>query len=487
MASAIRWRTSPAAAPHPSEQVSLSRSAQLLGILAFSLPYLLLGWLTQPSLFLGDARAHLLGRTLVALGDLRLENIVLGYPLIPALVAALRPAPTTLMIAAALSAGATLWLLWQMLAAAPFHVLTRLVLLFACAAAPSTAFLATQSFGEMLALLLLLVAWNNFVAFARTNRTWNGFVAGLVIGLAFFVSLYALIYALAFVIFAPFYLYQRGAGTLVQQRARIVSGVVVIAFPALMGFLAWSYLSWIFTGDPFRYTRDITAPLAAFADGTPLLGLRAVLTASLYDVLRLPLYLALGLVTLVYAPRRLLTFLAPLCAIMLTRALGWAYSEPFALATLTLVALAGIPRRRRLGWLLLPAALLQIVFAFGLESRSAEQSAWRDALLTDAPTLQDQTETQIASLIAAAPAHRVLIDSSAAYRLIARVGSAEPLIDADNAAYQLAVSAPAQYVDYILVTDGDQLAQRFDREAPAGFALDRTWAGGRLYRRAFTP
>ncbi|HVU12068.1 MAG TPA: hypothetical protein VHD90_12360 [Phototrophicaceae bacterium] len=486
MASATNWRTRPEAPPRPREDVSISPSAQLLALLALSLPYLLLGWLTQTSLFLGDSYAHLLARTLVALGDGRLENVVLGYPLIPSLLAALRPAPSTLMIGAALTAGATLWLLWRTLAAAPMNVIARLVLLFAFAVVPTTTFLATQSFGEMLALFLFVIAWNNYVAFARTNTTWKGFVAGLLIGLAFFVNLYALVYGLILILFAPFYLYDRRAGSFRQQRARILTGTVVIAFPALASFLAWTYLSWLFTGDPFSYVRDVISPLSAFADSAsaPLLGWSAVLNASLSDVLRLPLYLAVGIVTIVCAPHRFLTLLMPLLVIVVTRALGWAYTEPFALATLTVVALVGLPLHKRLAWLLIPAALLQIAFAYGLADRSTEQTDWRNVLFTDAPTLQAQTEAQIAARLAVAPPHSVLIDSSANDRLIARMGTALPLMDADNAAYELATSAPAQYVDFIVIIDGDQLAQRFDLAPPQGFILDTSWSGGRLYRRA---
>ncbi len=493
MALATRWRTRPEATPRPREDVSHSRAVNALGIFAFSLPYLLLGWLVQGSLFLGNTRALLLGKVLVAHGDGRLENIVLGYPLFPSLLASLRPAPSTMMIASALTAGATLWLLWQTLAATPYGIVPRVVLLLTFAAVPTTAFLATQSFGEILALLLFLIAWNNFIAFARTNTTWNGFAAGLVIGLAFFVSLYALAYGLIFVLSAPFYLYEHNSGSfgesVREQRARILTGTIVIAFPMLIAFLAWTYLSWIFTGEPFLYVRDIISPLSAFSDSAvaPLFGTRAVLEASLYDVLRLPLYLVIGLLTLLNAPHRLITYLVPILVITVTRGLSWAYSESFAMATLTVVMLAGIPVKWRLGWLLVPVALLQIVFAYGLADRSVEQNAWHDMLLTNAASVADQNETQIAQRLANLPPHTVLIDAKAAYRLVARIGTALPLLDADNAAYLLAVSAPAQYVDYIVLTTDDQLAQRFDIAPPAGFVLDTTWADGRLYRRMDAP
>jgi hypothetical protein len=485
MASAINWRTRPEATPRPSDDVHIPRLVNLLGVLAFSLPYLLLGWLVQNSLFLSDTRARLLGRILMAIGDARLENIILNYPLFPSLVAALRPAPSTLMIASALTAGATLWLLWQTLANTQFNVFVRAILLFAFAAVPTTAFLATQSFGEMLALLLLLIAWNYFVAFVRTNTTWKAFVAGLVIGLAFFVSLHALVYGLVFVISAPFYLYQHGEGTLSQQRPRILTGTIVIAFPLVVAFLAWTYLCWIFTGEPFIYTRDVVSPLAAFRESptAPLLGLQAVLNASFYDVLRLPLYILVGILTAIYAPHRLATFLVPLVIITVLRALGWSYGEPFALATMSLVALAGIPLQRRLGWVLVPAAALQIFLAYGVEYRSVEQNEWKNVLLTNSAAVQDDNETELARWLAALPPNSVLIDSRAAYRLIARMGTAAPLVGADAPEYQLAVSAPADYVDYILVTEGDQLAQRFDLAPPAGFTLDNRWLSGRLYRR----
>jgi hypothetical protein len=364
------------------------------------------------------------------------------------------------------------------------------VVLLAFAAVPTTAFLATQSFGEILALLLFLIAWNNFVAFARTGTTWKGFVAGLVIGLAFFVSLYALVYGLIFILSAPFYLYERGQGSFREQRERIITGTVVIAFPTVIVFLAWTYLCWLFTGNGFSYVRDVISPMAAFADSAsaPMLGARAVLEASLYDVLRLPLYLVVGILTAIYAPHRFVTFLVPIVVITVTRALGWVYSEPFALATMTVVALAGIPLRRRgLGWLLVPAALLQIFFAYGLADRSVEQNVWRSALVTNAATAEDVREVGLANRLARLPPHSLLIDSGANHRLISRMGTALPLMDADNAAYQLAVSAPAERVDYILMTDGDEIAQRFAIAPPQGFILDTEWDGGQLYRNAKLP
>lgn len=311
--------------------------------------------------------------------------------------------PSTLMLASALTLQAQRCrLLWRTLATAPLSLVARLVVLFTFAAAPTTMFLATQSFGEMLALLLILVAWNNFVAFARNNTTWNGFLAGLVIGLAFFVSLYALVYALVFVLSAPFYLYEHSGTSWREQRPRVLTGTSVIAFPVVIAFLAWSFLSWIFYGDPFSYMRGIISPLSAFVNSpaAPVLGLRAVLDASLYDVLRLPLYVMVGVLTAIYARHRLVTFFVPILMIILTRLTGWTYGRPFALATLMMVALAGIPMRRHLAWLLIPMALLQIGFGYALPLRSDEQSVSRSLLLSNSASVEDKTENEVARRLA---------------------------------------------------------------------------------------
>ncbi len=127
-----------------------------------------------------------------------------------------------------------------------------------------------------------------------------------------------------------------------------LTGVTVILLPTVLAVVSWIYLNWLFTGDPLRFVNDPASPLYAFGDPglSSIVGDQA-LPATVSDVLRVPMYLAVAVLSMRrWGIGRTLTYLSPVVLIAVMRNLGFAYSEHFAVATLVGFAVVSLSERR---------------------------------------------------------------------------------------------------------------------------------------------
>src|SRR5262249_39550890 len=131
------------------------------------------------------------------------------------------------------------------------------VLLVLGLATPSAFFLFTQSLWEALVLALLMVGWVQSIAFIWRGNVRAGAIAGLTLGLAFMANYYALLFALPYALTALLFVRtnRRGAGP---------AAAFMLLFPAVAALLSWMYLSWVFTGSPWSFTRDPGSSMFAF-------------------------------------------------------------------------------------------------------------------------------------------------------------------------------------------------------------------------------
>lgn len=458
----------------------------MAGTLVLALPFLVAAYQLAGSHFISNHHAHLIEKALIVLDRGRLELIGFVYPPLPFLLLLLWPVPLVAMTLAALAGGGMAWVLWQRLMVLPFPRIVQALLLIAPLSVPSMLYLGTQAFGEMLVLLLVLIAWVSFLNFTRAGETRAGFLAGLSLGAGFFANFYAAVYAVPFALLAPLFMKDR-------RRGAAIAAAFVLLFPVVTAVLSWSYLSWLFTGDFLNFARDPGSSVFVYTKGASEdlpLGWPLALRATAHDVLSSPLYLISGLIVARLWPSRLLGFLVPLGLITGFRAAGLVYADYFAVGTLTVVALAALPPHTPSRWwpVLLLAAGVHVWIGYATPLKG-EPAAWARAMTSTQTGESDRQEQVIASHLAQKQARSVLVDDRIAYRIVSRAGTARPFVLPADALYGIAESQPAEFVQYVLVPalpssgSGSRLATVYPVDPPQGVRLVTSWRDWRLYGR----
>ena len=470
----------------------LSWMAHLFGVLLFSLPYLLLGYFSHRLLFVSNIHAQTIMKVLLSLEQGKLELIGFAYPPLPSLVALIYPKPITLMVAASLASGALMWVLWDHLRETRLSLFSRSMLLLGLGIVPSGAFLMTQSFNESASLLLFLLSWRSFVQFTRDNKTDQGFFAGLILGLAFYFSVYALLYAVMYALLAPFF-YEWADDLPKEKRLpAAVTGMLVISFPTMIGFLSWTYLNWLFTGDLWYFLNDPIAPIYTYLQSEPVYrsGWQAAFEQTYFDLVRSPIYLLVGLITIYHARRHFPIYILPVVLITTVRATGFTYPEAFALSSYLVLGLMAIPRNTSRSWepILILGVLLHIFVGYlGMEI-TPEIQRWQAMIKSGTSLESDQWEISIGQRLAFAPQGSILADDHSAYRLIMHAGTTRPFLLPYDAEWELALNDPPEDIQYILVATEeagfrDRLAERSLFGVPPGFVVEAKWPGWTIYRR----
>jgi hypothetical protein len=437
-------------------------------------------------LFLSNQHAHLIEKALLVRDRGRVELIGFVYPPLPFFLMFPWPHPLWATTLAGLAGGATAWVLWRSLNRLPFPRLVPVLMLLAAMSIPTSLYLATQSLSEMLALLLFLIAWVNFVVFTRAGETRAGFVAGLALGVAFFVNHYAALYAVPYALVTPLFVRDR-------HRGAEMAAAFVLSFPVLAAIGIWLYVTWIFTGDPLRFLHDPASSLFVYTRaGTEELaiGWPLAVRATLRELLFVPLYVASGLVVALRWPGRLPAFLTPLLLITGVRAFSMVYPSHFAIGTYTVVALAALSPRLSPRWwpLFAGAALLHLIMGYATPLKG-EMQVWSQVIRSGQPTLTDREEQAIGAYLAELPPRSVLLDDRIAYRIVARAGTARPFLLPADSLYPLAESQPVAFVSFVLAPTrplgmvGGRLVSVYPNAPPPGFYRQVTWSRWQLYAR----
>lgn len=479
----------------PGDELRLTDTgvrSHVVGVAMFSLPFVGLALYTVWLGVLSEPHALVLAKALTAVDRGRLEVIGFAYPPVPYLLASVWPTRWALAGLAGVTAGATAWILWRDLCRSGLPLVIRVMLLASVALTPSMLFLATQSFPEMLALHLFLVAWHYHLNFVRAGHTWSGFLAGLVLGLAFFASFYAIVFALAFALSSPIYsrlAKDRGAPWLQADVARMI----VILFPAIWSLLSWGYLNWVFTGHAFHSFGAVsTTDLAPVSTGQVPDMVQQALQQTGAELLYQPLFLAVAVLNVLRNRLRGIAFLSVPLILAGIRVVGFTVSELFVLGLYGLIALSSVPRRvaPRWGVALVVVALLQFISSAAPQQQAAH--GWQSSARLSWLSSENVAEQEIGRRLARAGSRAILADDQSAYRVIARTGSARPFLLPADAVFTAALAEPHQHVAYVLVTANsgdplDRVSTRFAGGPPDGFVLDAVLDGWVLYRRGDVP
>jgi hypothetical protein len=457
------------------------------GPIVLAMPFLLCAYQTGHSLFISNAHAHLLEKALLVLDRRRFELIGFVYPPLPFLLLLLCPSPAMASVLAALTGGVIGWILWtRCLNEVAFPRPVRIVILLAFLTTPPTLYMATQSVGEILSLLFFLLAWIQYLKFTRSGQTSSGFLAGLILAIAFFVNHLAGVYGILYALCVP--LFSRD-----KSPRAMIAAAAVLCFPVLAAIGSWIYLNWIFSGDALRFLNDPASSLFVYGRGGGMqlpVGWAMSWRAALHESTLVPLYIAVIVLVGWKNPSRLLPLAAPLVVTTLLRTAGLFMPDYLAIATYTVVSIAGISRTlsTRCGPILAGAACLQIVLLF-TTPLPGEPSSWMTSLVSGKPRLSDQRELEVASYLSQMPGRSVLVDDRVAYRVVARANTVRPFILPADSLYNLAELRPAGFVSYVLAPaspanfSSGRVATVYSTRAPAQFQKMISWPDWQLYGR----
>jgi hypothetical protein len=483
----------------------------VLGLFVFAAPFLLISSMARNMGLLSNDHSRLLMEAMALRQFPGISSLDFSEPPLLTMLVAIWPQPVLVQYLSALFGGAVAYVLWSQLRQTrlPWWLNAGLVLSFC--AAPAVLLTAGMHASDMLALLLLLLAWRSYTQFVHHGVTWHGFVAGLLLGLAFFASFLTILFVIPFALGAPSFMQNHltAGGRKVEPTKRdrnraVVAGLVVIAFPGICALGSWMYLAWIGTGQTFYVFSQLGAAVTATHDIPSFMEL-ARLTAG--DLVRQPLYVAVGGLMAMRGPRQLIALLFPLALVTVPRAFGWQYDEGFVAACYLGFAVLGLAVmsserpglaapliRNRLITLVSVAVAAQVAVSVALPLRSAEVENWRTAVFTgaEAPTRLADAETALASRLAEQPQGVILADELSS-PLIARAGTTLPFLLPMSDQFQPAVWNPSHVVDHVLLPaspspDSDsRIVRMFRFGALEGFHLDTDAGGWLLYTRDGMP
>jgi len=285
-------------------------------------------------------------------------------------------------------AGLSALLAWRQMQTSSLPRWLAAVLVGTFFGAPGLVFAAGMDGSDLLALLLLVGAWRQYTRFAYRGVTWSGFIAGLLLGLAFFASYLTLVFVIPFALAAPLHLSRREDGALAAEGRShaIIAGVAVIATPGAFALLSWLYMQWV-TGIPFRLPSSTGSlsfgidHLSSFFDIVRSLGV---------DLIRVPLYVVVGVLVARRGTRQTVAYLFPLMFAALVRVGSPNHHEGLIVLCYLLFALLALPaiaatnrpgiRSIRLGpglcTVLAFASILQIAAALVFPVQVSDGHAW---------------------------------------------------------------------------------------------------------------
>ena len=405
--------------------------------------------------FLGASLAFFGEKGSLALHGLppRLVNVGFVYPPLSFLMQLALPTP---MIGQAVIAGLCVASILQYLAVSVADRATRWIAQLYVLASPVFLYLTVEDHSTLLFIVLLAVSVHFITRFLRDDYSLYLFVGSTLLGLTFFLDFRSAALLLAIVPAAAIPLWRR-------SRAQAISVALTIAVPTVFFALAWSYVNWIFLGDPFAYahgrgsffrTFPVTPSLLAAA-GDPLQTLRFALIA-LAGSLPVTLPYFVGLFTLrggrsSYTVPAVVVYLSPLVFIVFA-IYGGLYRPTIALLALCVLVLFFSLDAIRPSRILTATLAISLIASFvaPFVSPSSDERAFGNALAGRGAV--DANLAPFRDLAAhVGTAGAILIDDSALYPLVYTLGSPSRFILPYQYEYASALSNPSKFARYVVV------------------------------------
>lgn len=344
--------------------------------MALALPLIALAIWAHQAGFISPTLQYVEHRAGVATSGPDLTHLDYVYPPLPVLLALILPGgPFGLAIVTCLCSGAMLAYLVRRSTFSRCLVVVVLPLV----AVPAMWYTASNLLPAVVELTFLAVALQGFIRFATEGETYGGFIAGLALAVSYAADPSALVYAGVMCAAVPLIGAARYHG---DPQAPVGVGAVLV-FPCVAAAACWSFLLWKFSGIwPGNLAYAANADVLGFPNGV-LGGLGHALVTALTDLARSVLF-AVALV-LVAVDRRKPAFgaalLLPVAALAVALWLGFDYSAVtayflFALLAATVIIQFSLADDRRLWWVLLAAAVAQVIVAWVWPPSSTGYAQW---------------------------------------------------------------------------------------------------------------
>jgi hypothetical protein len=321
---------------------------------------------------------------------------------------------------------------------------------------PVLLYLTVEDASTLLFALLMAGSIYFITRFLRDDYSLDLFAGSTLLGLAFFVDFRSVALLFAIVPAAALPLWRR-------SRAQAISVALTIAVPTAFFALAWSYVNWVFLGDPWAYahgrgsffrTFPVTPDLLAAA-GDPLQTLR---TAGLALLVSLPVTLPyfVGLVSLrrgraAYAIPATVVYATPIIFIVFS-IFGGLYRPTIGLLGLFMLVLFFSLDAIQPSKLLTATLALSLVASFFAPflSPDAEERAFA-GLLFHRGTVEANLVPfrQIAARLGTSG--RILVDDTALFPLVYVLGAPERFVLPYQYEYASVLSNPQAFVRYVVV------------------------------------
>ncbi len=323
-------------------------------------------------------------------------------------------------------------------------------------ASPVFLYLTVEDHSTLLFALLLAVSVHAITRFLRDDYSLDLFIGSTLLGLTFFIDFRSAALLLAIVPAAALPLWR-------DSRAQAISVALTIAVPTVFFAAAWSYVNWVFLGDPFAYahgrssffrTFPVTpALLAAAGDPWQTLRFAGIALAGSLPI-TLPYFVGLGSLRggrPAYAVPATVVYASPIVFIVCS-IFGGLYHPTVALWAFFVLVLFFSLDAIKPSRLLTAAVAISFVASFfaPLVSPSSDERAFADALFGRGAVAANLAPfEQLAAHVGTSGP--ILIDDSSLYPLVYALHSPARFILPYQYEYASALSNPAPFVRWIVV------------------------------------
>ena len=383
----------------------------------------------------------------------RLVNVGFIYPPLTFLLQLVFPTP---LVGQAVISGVAVTGILAYLRASVSNRVLRYTAQAYVIASPVFLYLTVEDFSTLILALLLAASVHFIIRFLRDDYSLYLFAGSTLLGLTFFVDFRSAALLIAIVPAAAIPLWRK-------SRAQAISVALTLAVPTVFFAAAWSYVNWVFLGDPLAYahgrgsffrTFPVTPELLSAA-GDPLQTLRlAAGVLALSMPVTLPYFV--GAVTLrggpfAYMLPATVVYLSPV-VFMLAAIFGGLYRETITLLALfVLVLLFSLDAIKPTRWLTITLVLSLVASFFApFVSPSSDERGFGNALIgrsTGDANLVPFRELAT-KLGSAGP---ILIDDAVLYPLVYTLGSPGRFVLPYQYEYASALSNPSAFVRYVVV------------------------------------
>jgi hypothetical protein len=406
------------------------------------------GYLAPDLVFFGEKSA-------LALHGLppRLVNVGFVYPSLSFLLQLAFPTP---LIGQAVISGVAITAVLEFLRVRVADRTLRAIAQAYVLVSPVFLYLATEDFGTLLFALMLAASVHFITRFLRNDYSLDLFAGSTLLGLAFFQDFRSAALLIAIVPAAAIPLWR-------NARPQAISVGLTLVVPTAFFVMAWSYVNWVFVGDPLAYVhgqnsffRTLTATPALFAAaGNPLQTLRLTGLALFASLpVTLPYFIGFGRLRggrAAYTVPAIVVYGSPIVFIAFA-IFGGAYHPSIAVLALFLLILFFSLDALK------PSRALTAAVAFSLAasfvapfvSPDTAEHAFADALIgRGAPVANLAPYRQLAAHIDSSG--QILMDDSTLYPLVDVLGSPQRFVLPYQYEFATALSNPAPFVRYIVV------------------------------------